>query len=189
MPTQIEIGAHLGLEQSVVSRHMSQLGIDWRTASMDEVRLAYIEHLRAVAAGRVDENARLLTLERIQTERAKRQNLMLELAKKSGQLVDAAKLEAAYARLVDACRAELLALPEKVVGDIHSMHGIDVDVELVNRYVLDALGELSGHASNDHDGDNPAVQEVRAPEADWLDEMGDDLSAPVGDELGEGGTL
>ena len=53
MPTQTEIAEHLGLSQAAVSKAMMKLTLDWRTSSMDEIRLAYLNRLRAEASGHV----------------------------------------------------------------------------------------------------------------------------------------
>jgi phage terminase Nu1 subunit (DNA packaging protein) len=52
MLTQVEIGNHLDMDQSSVSRLCADLGIDWRNSSMDTIRVAYIRRLREQAAGR-----------------------------------------------------------------------------------------------------------------------------------------
>lgn len=189
MPTQAQIAEHLGLDQSAVSRHLGKLQIDWRSASIDEIRLTYIEHLRGVASGNRSESGIDLVAERAQTERITRELKLLELAEKRNQLVNAAQLEAAYGQLVDAFRAELLALPDKIVDDIRTLHGIDVDVELVNEYVINALAELSGHdAGGDRAARAPAYA-ADAAGADGHDGMGEALSPAVGEEFGERGPL
>jgi len=189
MPTQADIAAHLGISQQAVSGQMNRLEIDWRTASMEAIRLAYIDHLRGLAAGNRSENGIDLVAERAMTERITRELKLLELAEKRNQLVNAAQLEAAYGQLVDAFRAELLALPEKIVDDIRTLYGIDVDVDLVNEYFVNALAELSGH---DAGGERTARATARPADATATD--GDDgvvqaLSSPVGEEFCEGGPL
>lgn len=179
MPTQMQIAEHLGLDQSAVSRHLERLQVDWRTASMDEIRLDYIAHLRAVAAGRVDENARQLTLERIETERTRRENLQMDLARKRGELVNAAQLEAEYARFVDACRSELLSLVDKIVDDIRTLYGVEVDRELVNDYIVTALSELAGHDSDNQRSHPPPAAAVDAAGADRSHGLGTAVSSPV----------
>lgn len=39
MTTQQQIAEHLGLSQQAVSKQLSKLGIDWKTASLDQIRL------------------------------------------------------------------------------------------------------------------------------------------------------
>ncbi|MFP3624620.1 MarR family transcriptional regulator, partial [Burkholderia sp. SIMBA_051] len=69
MPTQQQIADHLDLDQSAVSRLVDKLGIDYRQASVDDVRIAYIRHLREMAAGRGSNTGIDLVAERAMTER------------------------------------------------------------------------------------------------------------------------
>jgi DNA-binding transcriptional ArsR family regulator len=189
MPTQAQVAEHLGLDQSAVSRHLGKLQIDWRVASMDAIRLAYIDHLRGVAAGNRSENGIDLVAERAMTERITRELKLLELAEKRGQLVSASQLEAAYGQMVDAFRAELLALPDKVVDDIRTLHGIDIDVELVNEYVINALAELSGHDAVSERADRAPARTADTTVPREHDGMVEALSSPVSEEFRERGPL
>ena len=54
MTTQQQIAEHLGLSQQAVSKQLSKLGIDWKTASLDQIRLEYIKQLRKAAAGQAE---------------------------------------------------------------------------------------------------------------------------------------
>lgn len=183
MPTQAAIAAHLGISQQAVSGQMNRLEIDWRTASMEQIRLAYIDHLRGLAAGNRGENGVDLVAERAQTERITRELKLLELAEKRGQLVNAAQLEKAYGQMVDAFRTELLSLPDKIVDDIRTLHGIDVDVELVNEYVINAFAELSGHDADGERAHRAPAPSTDATGADWHDGLGETLPPPVSEEL------
>lgn len=189
MPTQAQVAEHLGLDQSAVSRHLGKLQLDWRDASMDEIRLAYIDHLRGIASGNRSENGIDLVHERAMTERITRELKLLELAEKRNQLVNTTQLETAYGQMVDAFRAELLALPDKIIDDIRTLYGIDIEVELINEYVINALAELSGHDPGGQRTDRATAQPADAADPDGHDGMGEALSAPVGEEFGEGGPL
>ena len=84
MTTQQQIAEHLGLSQQAVSKQLSKLGIDWKTASLDQIRLEYIKQLRKAAAGQTDEYMKVkLARERIETER-----VLIQLKKEKGELVD-----------------------------------------------------------------------------------------------------
>lgn len=189
MPTQMQIAEHLGLDQAAVSRHLSKLQIDWRTASMDMIRLAYIDHLRGIASGNRSENGVDLVAERAMTERITRELKLLELAEKRNQLVNITQLEIAYGQMVDAFRAELLSLPDKIVDDIRTLHGIDIDVELVNEYVINALAELSGHDTGSQRADRAPARPADTAGADGHDGLVEDLPSTVGEEFSEGRTI
>lgn len=127
MPTQQQIAEHIDLDQSAVSRFVEKADVDYRSASMDEIRIAYIRHLREMAAGRSSGTGIDLVAERAMTERVDREIKLLTLAEKKGQLVNAAQLEAEYGRLVDAFRSELLGLPERMAQKIRAIYGADVE--------------------------------------------------------------
>jgi hypothetical protein len=96
MPTQQQIADHLDLDQSAVSRLVEKLGIDHRQASIDDIRVDYIRHLRGIASGRVGDGGYDLATERAMTERVEREIKILTLAEKKGQLVNAEQLERGY---------------------------------------------------------------------------------------------
>ncbi|HDR9135243.1 TPA: MarR family transcriptional regulator, partial [Burkholderia vietnamiensis] len=128
MPTQQQIADHLDLDQSAVSRFVDKVRLDYRAVSIDEIRIAYIRHLREVAAGRSSETGIDLVAERAMTERVDREIKLLTLAEKKGQLVNAAQLEQAYGLMVGAFQTELLSLSDKLVQELRTLYGVEVDV-------------------------------------------------------------
>ena len=172
MPTQLQIAEHIDLDQSAVSRFVDKVALDYRSATMDEIRIAYIRHLREMAAGRSSESGVDLVAERAMTERVDREIKLLTLAEKKGQLVNAAQLEAEFGLLVDAFRSELLALPERLVQKIRALYGTEVDVELINDVTLDALGQLSRYDPDGSGRDSEARPPYGASAAYAADELG-----------------
>lgn len=150
MPTQKDIAAHLGLDQAAVSRHMAALGIDWKTTSMDTIRLAYIEQLRGQAAGHVSGNGVDLTYERAMTERVDRELKLHILAEKKGQLINIAQLEPELARAFGAFRAELLARDDKLKDELDALYGVTIDITLLNDHTRTALGQLARYDASRH---------------------------------------
>lgn len=158
MATQQDIADHLGVNQSEISRHMAGLGIDWKTATLDEVRLAYLVHIRAVAAGHRSHDGMDLTRERALTEQVDRELKTLVLAEKKGQLVNVAQLEPELTRQYMAFRAELEASADKLKDDLDALYGIDVDLQLITTYIREALAHLSAgnHAGDTRDAGSAA---------------------------------
>lgn len=134
---------------------MAALALDWKTASMDEIRLAYLSHLRGVAAGHRSADGMDLARERALTEQVDRELKMLTLAEKKGQLVNVAQLEAGLLRQYAAFRIELEGRDDKLKEEIDELYGIDVDRELIAGHTRDALSHLAGH---DGGGGGPAAQ-------------------------------
>lgn len=145
MATQQQFAEHLDLSQQQISNIMARLGIDWKTASMDQVRIAYIQHLRAVAAGHEASDGDSLVGERILTERVDRELKELTLAEKKGLLINVTQLEPELMNMVSAFRAELLARDDKLKGELDVLYGIDLDISLLNEYTRNALAQLSRH--------------------------------------------
>lgn len=172
MPTQQEIAGHLDLAQQNVSELMKKLGIDWKTATLDEIRVAYIRQLRSQAAGHRTDDGLDLVRERVLTERVDRELKQYTLAEKKGQLINVAQLEPELQQMVGAFRTELLARDDKLKADLDQLHGIDVDIQVLNAYTNDALRHLARYDAR-RPGAAGAVGEVdRADAADPADAVG-----------------
>jgi DNA-binding transcriptional ArsR family regulator len=143
MPTQKAIAEHLGMSQPAVSQQLAPLGIDWKTATMESIRLAYIEHLRAVAAGHRSTDGFDLARERAMTEQVDRELKQITLAEKKGQVVNLVQLEPELVRMVVAFRTELLARDDKLKAEIDALYGIDLDLAYINEHTRNALAQLA----------------------------------------------
>ncbi|MBR8316671.1 MarR family transcriptional regulator [Burkholderia dolosa] len=172
MPTQQQIAEHLDLDQSAVSRFVDKARLDYKTASMDEIRVTYIRHLREVAAGRASETGIDLVAERAMTERVDREIKLLTLAEKKGQLVNAAQLEQAYGLMVGAFQTELLSLADKLVQELHALYGVHVDVEWLNEHIYGCLEQLSEYDPDGARSDSPDREDAAPARADRDDRMG-----------------
>jgi DNA-binding transcriptional ArsR family regulator len=143
MPTQQEIATHLGMDQGAVSRHLSVLGIDWKASSMDEIRLAYVRHLRSVASGHMSSDGVDLTYERAMTERVDRELKLLTLAEKRKQVVNLEQLEPELSRMIGAFRTALLSRDDKLKAELDALYGISVDLAILNDHTRSALRQLA----------------------------------------------
>ena len=176
MPTQQQIADHLDLDQSAVSRFVDKVRLDYRAVSIDEIRVAYIRHLREVAAGRSSETGIDLVAERAMTERVDREIKLLTLAEKKGQLVNAAQLEQSYGLMVGAFQTELLSLSDKLVQELHTLYGVVVDVEWLNEHIYGCLEQLSEYDPDSPRGDSPDCEDAASAGADWDDGLGTQTS-------------
>lgn len=172
MPTQKQIAAHLDLSQAEVSKLMADLGIDWKTAGLEEIRVAYIRKLRAVAAGHRSSDGLDLTHERVLTERVDREMKALLLAEKKGQLVNVEQLEPELTQMVIAFRTEVLSLPDKIKADLDVLHGIDVDLQLLNDLIHECLDQLARYDPERAGTGAPAAGQGGAAAADDDDGVG-----------------
>ena len=177
MPTQKQIAAHLDLSQAEVSKLMADLGIDWKTAGLEEIRVAYIRKLRAVAAGHRSSDGLDLTHERVLTERVDREMKALLLAEKKGQLVNVEQLEPELMQMVIAFRTEVLSLPDKIKADLDVLHGIDVDLQLLNDLIHECLDQLARYDPERAGTGTPAAGQGGAATADDDDGVGEGTPA------------
>lgn len=190
MPTQKEIAEHLDLDQSAVSRLLSDLQIDWHIASMDAIRWAYVRKLRAVAAAHTsDDGKHDLVAERVMTERVAREKLQLELAEKKGQLVNVAQLEPALVQMVVAFRTEVLTLMDRIKTDLDALHGINIDPQLLADLSHDALDQLARYDPERAGPGAPAGQESGAAAAHEHHRVGPAAPAHEPQEHGPTGSL
>lgn len=143
MPTQAEIAAHLGITQKSVSVAMTKLSLDWRTATMDEIRLEYLKRLREAAAGHVSAGGLDLVAEKAQTERVVRELKLLELQEKQGELINVEELKEDMTLTVLNFKNLLMARDERLKMTLDSIYGIDVDIGLLNDETYTALGALA----------------------------------------------
>jgi hypothetical protein len=189
MPTQQEIADHLGMSQQAVSAQLDKLGIDWRVASMDAIRLAYIEQLRGQAAGRMGADGTDLASERAMTERVDREIKMLTLAEKRGQLVNVSQLETELQNMVVAFRSELAARDDKLKDEIDALYGIELDRALIEEHTRAALEHLARYDPGGPGADQPADAADQAAEEADDDGLGDSVPLPVGEGSGQAGQM
>ncbi|MBB3192059.1 terminase small subunit [Halomonas cerina] len=135
---------------------------DWQSKGMPAEKLgavrtgneysltAVIEWLltRAISAGMESAKDRLDRLRGDQLER--------EMLKEDGVLVSPDDLDAEYAAMVDAARAELLFnMPDALAAELTAILGEEVDVSIIRRHVDGALTTLSHYdPSDDTEGDD-----------------------------------
>lgn len=143
MPTQKQIAEHLDLSQAEVSKLMGTLGIDWVGTDLATVRVQYIRKLRAVAAGHKSHDGLDLTGERVLTERVDREIKQYDLAERKGQLVSLMQLEPELRQMVGAFRTEVQGLPDKIKDELDALHGIDIDIELLEDHVNATFAQLA----------------------------------------------
>lgn len=165
MQTQQQIAVHLDINQSSVSELMNKLGIDWKVAPLDEIRVAYIRHLRGVAAGHRSHDGLDLTYERVLSERVDRQLKLMLVAEKQGSLINVAQLEPELMNMVGAFRSELLSRDDKLKADLDALYGIEIDPTLLNDYTNSALAQLARYEPRSGEHDSPPGEDADAARA------------------------
>jgi predicted transcriptional regulator len=141
--SQSEIANHLDLSQKGVSQFLEQAGIDWRTATLTDIRVAYITKLRAQAAGHRSEDGLDLVRERVLTERVDREMKQFTLAEKKGTLINVAQLENELKQMVGAFKSELTSRDGSLKDALDAAYGIDVDIKILNVHTHAAFVHLA----------------------------------------------
>lgn len=98
MLTQQGIADHLDLSQGAVSGLCAELSIDWRTASLDEVRVRYIRRLREQAAGRAAAGDLDLAGERARLAKEQADRVAMQNAVTRGELAPVQLIEEVLAK-------------------------------------------------------------------------------------------
>lgn len=189
MPTQQQIADHLDINQSEVSRHMERLEINWKTASLDEIRVRYLRHLRGQVSGHMSNDGLDLVKERVLTERVDRELKQLMVAEKKGLLVNVDQLEPELMNMVGAFRSELLARDDKLKSELDALYGIDLDLSLLNEHTNSALSQLARYEPGcGGDGASAGLDSAAGGTHDD-DGMGAPVSGDVGQGHGEAGKI
>ena len=146
MATQDEIAAHIDvgvrhvrrlLAAGVLPRSKGRGGLD-----LDRCRLAYLSHLRGVAAGHQSKDGSLdLTEERAKLAREQTETAALKNAESRGELVPADEVRSYWANQIIASKSRIRALPHEIKGAIP--HLTSEEIEEVRRLVVQCQTDLA----------------------------------------------
>lgn len=145
MPTQSEVARYLDLGSTRQVRELRDRGVipDPATSTLDELRVAYIRHLREAAAGRVDAGS-AVGAERARYEAARAELAELELAEKKAELVPFVEAEVAVTSLLSTVRSQLLAIPAATAQEHAAETKPARHEEIARRALYEALEALAG---------------------------------------------
>lgn len=128
MLTQQGIAEHLDLSQGQVSRWLDQLGIDWKSACMDEIRVAYIRELREQAAGRAAAGDLVLATERAGLAKAQRERIEMQNAVTRRELAPVVLIEEVLAKAGAKVAGILDAIPSMLKRRCVALTADDIDM-------------------------------------------------------------
>lgn len=140
--TQQNIADHLDMSQKTASVFLRQLDFDWRDATLDEIRIAYMRKLRERGAALVTSDGSSLVRERVMTEQVNREIKEFQLDQTKAQLVNLAQLEAELTAMVGAFRASMLEHDKNLKTEIERQYGIDVDMGLIQQHTEAAFSHF-----------------------------------------------
>lgn len=166
--TQQEIADHIDMSQAAVSVLMGELGIDWKTASIDEIRTAYIRRLREQAAGRAAAGDLDLAGERAALARAQRERIEMQNAVTRGELAPVVLIEEVLTKAAAKVAGALDAIPGMVRRRVPQLTADDIDLiaaevaKARNTVAAMSLADLREDADETAAAPEPAIIEAAA---------------------------
>jgi phage terminase Nu1 subunit (DNA packaging protein) len=150
MTTQKQVAAHLDLSQAAVSQLVASSILKPTNGrgsySLDECRVAYIRHLREVAAGRSagDPDAPNLVLERARLARAQAVAQERKNREADGELIDMQQAESLFFEVSRTARDAWLNWPSRISPLIAATIGTPFDplFAALNEHVHQQLSDL-----------------------------------------------
>lgn len=126
MLIQNDIAVHLDMSQQAVSQWLGRLDIDWKTASLDDIRVAYIRSLREQAAGRAASGDLDLATERAGLAKAQRERIEMQNAVTRKELAPAILIEEVLARAGSKVAGILDAIPGMIKRRVSGLSASDI---------------------------------------------------------------
>lgn len=128
MLTQRAIADHLDMSQQATSQWLGRLDIDWKTASIDAIRIAYIRALREQAAGRAASGDLDLAAERAGLAKAQRERIEMQNAVTRKELAPVILIEEVLANAGSKVAGILDAIPGMIKRRVAGLSANDIDL-------------------------------------------------------------
>lgn len=168
MLSQQDIASHLDMSQQAVSALLEHLGVDWKTAQLDEIRVAYIRRLREAAAGRGGEGAvGELAAERARLAREQADKIAMQNAVTRGELAPVALIEEVLTKAASKVAGVLDSIPGMIRRRVPLLTADDID--LIAGEVAKARNTVAAMSLSDLD-DAPVVDVVSPRDDVVIDE-------------------
>lgn len=142
--TQKDIASYLDISERRLRDLLSELHLDHRTDSVDDIRVAYIRKLRDEAAGRGDKG---LAAIRERKERAQAMREEFELSKDYKLIVPTEFVGPDLISLIKEIQTQVMEAGNITLQSIESEHSVQINDDLVFEPLRTALGNIAGRAS------------------------------------------
>lgn len=152
---QKEIAEHIDLSQPAVSGLMDRLGIDWKTSTIDEIRVAYIRHLREQAAGRAASGDLDLATERARLAKEQADKVAMQNAVTRGDLAPVVMIEEVLTKTAARLAGIFDAIPGLVRRRVPSLRAEEID--LIAAEIARVRNVVAGMSLADLNDDQAAV--------------------------------
>lgn len=166
MLTQQDVADHIDLSRQQAAAWLERLGINWRVAALDEIRVAYIRELREQAAGRAAVGDLDLAAERARLAKEQADKVAMQNAVTRGELAPvvlieevltkaAAKVAGVFDAIPGVVRRRFPALPSEAIeligGEIAKARNVVAAM---------SLADLSNDADSADDGADSTPIEI-----------------------------
>ncbi len=146
MQTQREVADHLDMSERNARDVLKALDLDWQTASLDEIRTAYIRDLRGKAAGRGGSQLEQLNRARIDDLQQKSANGRLAYHEKLRSLIPASEAERVLSDWASFANREYLGGLERIIQEIENVQKLTVDLTVVAKVAGPTTERIAGYA-------------------------------------------
>lgn len=146
MQTQREVADHLDMSERNARDVLKALDLDWQTASLDEIRAAYIRDLRGKAAGRGGSQLEQLNRARIDDLQQKSANGRLAYHEKLRSLIPASEAERVLSDWASFANREYLGGLERIIQEIENVQKLTVDRTVVAKVAGPTTERIAGYA-------------------------------------------
>ncbi len=146
MATLKSIAAHLDMTDRNLRDVLKKINLDHRKASLTQIRVGYIRHVRNQAAGRGGDEQQTLTKARTEEAEIKTAKLRVEYLRDIGSLIsteDAANIILSWCRQANIDYTQGF---HKLVSEVQSRYKIKVDNEMVENIVRPTTERIKDHA-------------------------------------------
>lgn len=143
------------MSQQAVSQLMQDIGIDWKVASLNEIRVAYIRRLREQAAGRAAVGDLDLAGERAALARAQRERIEMQNSVTRGELAPVVLIEEVLTKAASKTAGILDAIPGMIRRRVPVLTADDIDLiagevaKARNRVAAMSLADLKDDDGSD----------------------------------------
>lgn len=159
------IADHLDLSQGAVSQWMDRLGIDYKAASLDDIRVAYIRALREQAAGRAAAGDLDLATERARLAKEQADKVAMQNAVTRGELAPVVLIEEVLTKAAARVAGIFDAIPGMVRRRVPKLSTDELD--LISVEIAKARNVVAGMSLADLDKtDGDEVDTVPAERLD-----------------------
>jgi len=146
MATLESIAAHLDMTERNLRDVLKKINLNHRKASLTQIRVGYIRHVRNQAAGRGGDEQQTLTKARTEESEIKSKKLRVEYLRDIGSLISAEDAASVITLWCRQANTDYTQGFHKLVSEIQSRHKIKVDNELVESIVIPTTERIEDHA-------------------------------------------